>query len=1166
MRMAGWGVLAAWAFLAVAVAQVGAPPFTPVDLNVDLSLSRTRDEGVLESGWTIRPVSNYPGLMNVFDTGGPALLVVDPLPAGQSYLLKLKCKFQAIDQVIAVEVNGVPTTVLRPVKLGRAQKFSVVIPSHVVRQTERNRVIFQNHGAPGKTEYEQVRFINYRAVISKAHGVYLAFQSPHPIRWTVGLVIALLFQWFGVAAVVALLWAAVVRFHPVLMAQRPWYFFLPFIGTAGLWGLLLAVSGVTPYRLVFPGATFWTFAFLVVGVGMLCIVSITVLRDFGGRVVSGTITRMRQMATPSSLKRTIAANAELLTKAMALSVHAVMVNAATTGHALSRIPGQSTTIIQRLQSRYPMVFTIGNALCAWVSRRKVTVLLFLIVLYGFLLRYDHYQSKLYEDWNYLGTTTDSVLMIDAAARVLGTGTFMQFDGTYARVTGLAGYGLALLAMAIGGLYPGFHWLRLGLIMIGSLVPVAGFFVINTALGSAVAGLGVAALLASEPILVTESRTIYHDVPATLCAGIALYWLMRLLREDRFRPRLAVGLGLATGLTILAKMSHLCLVAVIIGSVVLQRWTLARWKNVGVALAVTLCVLGIWMGRNAKVLGMPILSSQSGVVFAASTGQAVWKPPGAGGEIATVGQEQRFNQSYVQQALEWITAHPREYATIAIGKIRAFWLEGPSPWQRSLLWGIVASLVILFTWERRFLLAMVPIGLYLVLYSVTFGFTWPALPTYYPPFLFLLILALAPIFSGTFGRLWQVARWAAESVRCPKAVLDTVALTMCCVIGLPFLKTPWHEFRQYGQQAANERAYLAWAGTVLPEEAIIVKTDLWNPWQAQQLTQRPVLFNALNGIPWFMHKTPYSVRDYQQDWQSVNFNPTSFRFDIARDHGRMDAALHLSPEELELFQKERVRGLPSIWRRRHRQLFLLDVDAKVLAESFLPANAYALRGDELAVKFYRAFPQDPRRTLYRLVARDDAALGHFGRGTEQAVIWQTAPCPERRATTIWFEGAFGKQPGLARLLVNGRYAMAFQLGATGDRQWTENGYRLEYRQRRPWWDIRPLTGTLYSVGTLTLTVPASIVTPGQPLTVSVSPLLVTGDPDSWFAVLNKKDTLQMLTQQGGGPPRPVGAQQIEGFKMLVGSSEVLRSRDDGRSGRSAVGTTDFWLARAQAESL
>src|SRR3989338_9586519 len=190
MRMVGWIFLAAWAFLAVAVAQVAAPPFTPVDLNVDLSLSRTRDEGLLESGWLTRPVVNYPGLMNAFDTGGPALLIVDPLPAGQPYLLKLKCKFQAMDQVIAVEVNGTSAIVLRPTKLGRAEKFSVVIPSHVVRQTERNRVVFHNRGVPGKTEYEQVRFINYRAVISKAHGVYLAFQPQNPIRWTVGLVVA----------------------------------------------------------------------------------------------------------------------------------------------------------------------------------------------------------------------------------------------------------------------------------------------------------------------------------------------------------------------------------------------------------------------------------------------------------------------------------------------------------------------------------------------------------------------------------------------------------------------------------------------------------------------------------------------------------------------------------------------------------------------------------------------------------------------------------------------------------------------------------------------------------------------------------------------------------------------------------------------------------------
>ncbi len=1162
-------LLAVWSALFVTTAHVSTRPFTAVDVNIDLSLARNHI--ALEDGWQVRPVERYRDLMNVFDRGQPARLTIPAVPATHSYLLRLKHKFHAMDQQLDISLNGTPVAHVRPTTTGHAEKITVLVPPGVITDA-RSRLVVINRGTPGHTEYEQVRLTNYRARLVKRFHVYLAVgqarEHTTPLVW--GL------HWLLAWGLAVLLWSVGISLMPSWPAAQRWCVEASFGLTAILWGALLMIPRLTPYRLACSPVGFWIMGFVLLASCCLAttFVRLTVrltaaLVRLGRRVyqqlVPGTLVAAHQalrgrawrQAFPDAVAAACRFAGVALTRALQTTVMSVTV---------MRTPLRAVAEWGRgVQRRFPHVVACLRWGMARTSRYKVVILLTTIVVYGFLLRYNYHQSRMYEEWNYLGTTTDSVLMIDAAVRVLKSGTFAQFDGTYARVTGLAGYGLALLAIAMGGLYPGFQWLRLWLLVIGSLMPIAGFFVIRAAFGSAVGGLGTALLLAMEPILVMESRTIYHDVPATLCAAISLYCLYRVLSEERFRPRWAIALGVAAGLTILAKMSHLCLLAVILGSAILRRWTLPRWKNIGVALLASMLVLGVWMGRNARVLGMPILSSQSGIVFASSTGQAVWKPPGAGGEIATVGQEQRFNQAYVQQAMEWIAHHPKEYLRMAINKIATFWTHGPSPWQRQLLWALAASIGIALTWERRLLMALMPVAMYLVLYSITFGFTWPALPTYYPPFLCLLILTIAPLVIGTAGRLWQGARWLAKVAKCPRVLLDVVALIGCLRLLAPPLEAAWQDSRQYQRQAREGREYMAWVGTALPPNAVIVKTDRGNPWLAQHYTQRPVFFNVLYGIPWVIYKTPYTAQDYSRDWQSVSFNPTSFRFDLPRDHGPIDTAVYLPPEDLATFQRDGMHGFLSIWQQRGRELFVLDGDAAPFSE-YLLLNAYALRGTELTLKFYRAFPESPKRALYRLVTHDDPQLARFGQHAEQVVMWKTASCPQQKRTTFWFEAAFGKQPGVAKILINGRYAMSFPLGATGNRRWTENGYQLEFTLRRPWWDIRPLSGTLYSVGTLALTVPARDITPGEPLTVSISPLLVTGDPESWFALLNKTGTLETLAQSGELPAASSDVQYVEGFSTLAASSEVLRSRDDGRAGRSATGEVDFWLARAQPQQM
>lgn len=1089
-RSLRWALLIALLSVACQLAlRISPALFLPVNATIDGSNAQNRAS--FAYGWEIRRQPQRPDLMEVFDTGGTSILPLPSVPADQGYLLRIKIRSGTADQYLDLVVNQTPVGTAHPVRLERAQRFAYWIPPGVLRRGQ-NLLIIQHRGTTGQTALENVRVTNYRAVISRIHGLYIALTPPTTHAcWAAALLGMLAVQCLGAWVIITLWWVTKSLASPTPETPSRWQGLQRGSMLGGAWGWLLLLSGATPYQLVFPGAFLWVAGFLFVG---CCTALIMAHMLITHQWPAPGATRWREVL----VARCRAHLADLRLKLAWLS----------------------------------------DVLSPALGRARVMVPLVLIILYGALLRVNARFTYQHDEWNFLGSTNDVTLIMDAAARVLGTGTFTQFDGSYARVTGLAGYGLGLAAMAVGGVYPGFAWLKWWYLLIGSAIPLVGFAVVRAACGSAIGGLGVAALLASEPILIQESRTIYHDVPATLCAGLSLYWLARLLREERFRPRLAIFLGLSTGATILAKMSHACVVAVIVASTAVRRWTVTRWKHVGVALAVTLLVLGVWMGRNARLLGAPILSSQSGFVFACSTGHEVIRPVGV--ELSTVGMEQRLNAIYVQQAMHWILANPREYLGNALHKLHEFWYEGPSPWGRSLIWWGKISLGILLTWEQRLLVPMTPIALYLALYSVTFGFTWAALPTYYPPFLFLLIVAIAPVFVGTLGRMWQAIRWTADRVMIPRAFVNAVACIVSVSFILPFLQAPMAEYQRWVRQDQQERAYLAWVGSVIPERAVILKTDHGDPWAVHRFTHRPVVFNTLNGIPWMVYETPYGPPHFRRDWQYAPQSLTKFRLDIPRQPGVVDTALWLTPEEIGLVNGQGIRGLVTIWRSRGLEIFVLDTDATELAERFLPLNAYGLRGDQLTFKFYRTCPTSPHRALYRLLDRDDPRLEPQGPGAEQSVTWMTAPCPTREVTTVWFPGAFGDHTGMAKLFVNGSYAMSFQMGPLGRATWTDGGYQLQCEMQRLWTTAR--TGRKYSVGLFALTVPAEVVTPGQPLMLSVSPLLVTNDPRSWFGILEA----------------PIEGPGLSGVDRVLSASNTLHHAVDARGRRRTI-----WMARSQA---
>jgi len=146
-------------------------------------------------------------------------------------------------------------------------------------------------------------------------------------------------------------------------------------------------------------------------------------------------------------------------------------------------------------------------------------------------------------------------------------------------------------------------------------------------------------------------------------------------------------------------------------------------------------------------------------------------------------------------------------------------------------------------------------------------------------------------------------------------------------------------------------------------------------------------------------------------------------------------------------------------------------------------------------------------------------------TKQDLTWETAPCPERADTLFSFAGATAMMPygfeqaNKARLLVNGEYALTFDLGveASGDYWdpetgfcWKEGEFRLTFRPKRvqtPFEGYHRQFDMSGISGIYRLTVPARLIEPGEgvKLRVALEPPVV--DCITWFVILDRRDTLQ-----------------------------------------------------------
>jgi hypothetical protein len=140
----------------------------------------------------------------------------------------------------------------------------------------------------------------------------------------------------------------------------------------------------------------------------------------------------------------------------------------------------------------------------------------------------------------------------------------------------------------------------------------------------------------------------------------------------------------------------------------------------------------------------------------------------------------------------------------------------------------------------------------------------------------------------------------------------------------------------------------------------------------------------------------------------------------------------------------------------------------------------------------------------------------GTMTNNTLVWKTAICPEQKRTLFSFVGSssstppeFSKGPR-AKLFVNDRYALTFELGVKRDRSWKEGEVELRYISKRvewPYWNAHRQFETNGNSGIYQLIVPASQITAGQATTLKVELLPFDAWPKVWFSVKARKDTLK-----------------------------------------------------------
>jgi 4-amino-4-deoxy-L-arabinose transferase-like glycosyltransferase len=162
------------------------------------------------------------------------------------------------------------------------------------------------------------------------------------------------------------------------------------------------------------------------------------------------------------------------------------------------------------------------------------------------------------------------------------------------------------------------------------------------------------------------------------------------------------------------------------------------------------------------------------------------------------------------------------------------------------------------------------------------------------------------------------------------------------------------------------------------------------------------------------------------------------------------------------------------------------------------------GDSTPVEGFReitAFNHSGPYSDYR-----GSVLSHwtYGKDEKPEVAWKTTAIPGPGKWTAVFTASMGEESSTADLWIGGEYALTFDLGLGFTRRtWSRGGIRLDFVSKG---QIAGHSGVFY------LTVPPSLVTPGEPLELRVTP---SGkSPDAWFMVKSYTDTARFENADAG----------------------------------------------------
>lgn len=102
---------------------------------------------------------------------------------------------------------------------------------------------------------------------------------------------------------------------------------------------------------------------------------------------------------------------------------------------------------------------------------------------------------------------------------------------------------------------------------------------------------VTLFVAATPQVIFLSSVVSNDVPVAALSALTLWRLAVLLRRNKYRPQYAIGVGLAFGLAVLAKVSAFTLAVPLLLALLWLGWS-GRWSWREVARA------GLWLGGTA----------------------------------------------------------------------------------------------------------------------------------------------------------------------------------------------------------------------------------------------------------------------------------------------------------------------------------------------------------------------------------------------------------------------------------------------------------------------------------------------------------------------------------------------------------------------------------------